>query len=80
MNANLKSLKEFEKEVDCLTNEQLKQLSGGRIDRWVERTNENGIADKSYMAAEYRWNGYEWVLRGVPYQESICYIYPGDTP
>ncbi|MCV9926264.1 hypothetical protein OIU83_01260 [Flavobacterium sp. LS1R49] len=69
----LKSLEDFKKESNVLESAQLKQVSGGYIRKWQEPTCVGDRSDISYMEAEYRYNGREYVLYGVAFQRKVVW-------
>ena len=69
----LKSLKEFQQEVHCLSKEQMKNLSGAYKQTWTQPTQrKNGCKDEDHMAQDYRWNGSEYVKHGAEWREWEC--------
>ena len=69
----LKSLKEFEKQANCLNSDELKNVSGGKNVYYTETTCRYGRDDQARMCQEYRHDGTQWVKWHSAYQVSFCY-------
>jgi|688.fasta_scaffold289614_3 hypothetical protein len=70
----LKSLKQFESEVNSLTSSEMKNLSGGLLKRWVDPTCVSGCSDEMHMAQNGTYDSWGcWVADGPAWREYRCF-------
>jgi len=71
----LKSLKEFEKESNRMTSEELKNISGGLRQTYTIVTGSDG-GDRQDMVQMWVWDGEKYVKDGIAYAQGKPYLWP----